>query len=164
MPLNNLIGSRSPHPVNIQWECVVISFIITTIITLIIITIIMIFGIINIIIIVSIPSAPQITRSSKDECSTGSNNHYRSIDFLDHIFKSSRGHCNWRSLGHLWPVEVIGGHWRSLEIIALWNKSNGSYDIKDFGTLPLIFSTSKYFRRKFQPCPSFFSHPNIPDK
>ena len=47
---------------------------------------------------------------------------------------------------------------------ALWNKSNGSYDIKDFGTLPLIFSTSKYFRRKFQPCPSFFSHPNIPDK
>ena len=48
--------------------------------------------------------------------------------------------------------------------IALWNKSNGSYDIKDFGTLPLIFSTSKYFRRKFQPCPSFFSHPNIPDK
>ena len=115
MPLNNLIGSRSPHPVNIQWECVVISFIIT----LIIITIIMILGIINIniIIIVSIPSAPQITRSSKDECSTGSNNHYRSIDFLDHIFKSSRGHCSWRSLGRLRPVEVIGGHWRSLEVI-----------------------------------------------
>ena len=44
------------------------------------------------------------------------------------------------------------------------SKSNGSYDIKDFGTLSLIFSTSKYFRRKFQPCPSFFSHPNIPDK
>ena len=40
--------------------------------------------------------------------------------------------------------------------IALWNKSNGSYDIKDFGSLPLIFSTSKYFRWKFQPCPSFF--------
>ena len=40
--------------------------------------------------------------------------------------------------------------------IALWNKSNGSYDIKDFGPLPLIFSTSKYFRWKFQPCPSFF--------
>ena len=39
---------------------------------------------------------------------------------------------------------------------ALWNKSNGSYDIKDFGPLPLIFSTSKYFRWKFQPCPSFF--------
>ena len=49
-------------------------------------------------------------------------------------------------------------------INALWNKSNGSYDIKDFGTLPLIFSPSKYFRRKCQPCPSFFSHPNIPDK
>ena len=47
---------------------------------------------------------------------------------------------------------------------ALWNKSNWSYVIKDFGTLPLIFSTSKYFRWKFQPCPSFFSHVNIPDK
>ena len=47
---------------------------------------------------------------------------------------------------------------------ALCSKSNGSYDIKDFGTLALIFSTSKYFRRKCQPCPSFFSHPNIPDK
>ena len=35
-------------------------------------------------------------------------------------------------------------------IIALGNKSNGSYVIKDFGTLPLIFSTSKYFRWKFQ--------------
>ena len=43
-------------------------------------------------------------------------------------------------------------------------KSNGSCDIKDFGTFSLIFSTSKYFRRKCQPCPSFFSHPNIPDK
>ena len=48
--------------------------------------------------------------------------------------------------------------------IALCSKSNGSYDIKDFGTLSLIFSTSKYFRRKCQPCPSFFLHPNIPDK
>jgi len=48
--------------------------------------------------------------------------------------------------------------------IALCHKSNGSYDIKDFGTLSLIFSTSKYFRRKCQPCPSFFLHPNIPDK
>ena len=47
---------------------------------------------------------------------------------------------------------------------ALCSKSNGSYDIKDLGTLSLIFSTSKYFRRKCQPCPSFFSHPNIPDK
>ena len=47
---------------------------------------------------------------------------------------------------------------------ALCSKSNGSYDIKDFGTLSLIFSTSKYFRRKCQPCPSFFLHPNIPDK
>ena len=46
---------------------------------------------------------------------------------------------------------------------ALWNKSNGSYDIKEFGTLPLIFSTSKYFRWKFQPWPSFFPHANIPD-
>ena len=48
-------------------------------------------------------------------------------------------------------------------ISALWNKSNGSYDIKEFGTLPLIFSTSKYFRWKFQPWPSFFPHANIPD-
>ena len=47
---------------------------------------------------------------------------------------------------------------------ALCSKSNGSYDIKDFGTLSLIFFTSKNFRRKCQPCPSFFSHPNIPDK
>ena len=30
-------------------------------------------------------------------------------------------------------------------IIAPGNKSNGSYVIKDFGTLPTIFSTSKYF-------------------
>ena len=50
------------------------------------------------------------------------------------------------------------------EFIALWNKSNGSYDIKDLGTLPLISYTSKYFRWKFQPCPSFFLHANIPDK
>ena len=50
-----------------------------------------------------------------------------------------------------------------LPVIALWNKSNGSYDIKEFGTLPLIFSTSKYFRWKFQPWPSFFPHANIPD-
>ena len=35
---------------------------------------------------------------------------------------------------------------------ALWN--NGSYVIQDFGTLPTIFSTSKYFRWQFQPCPS----------
>ena len=48
--------------------------------------------------------------------------------------------------------------------IALWNKSNGSYDIKDFGTLLLIFATTKYFRWKFQPCPSIFSHANISDK
>ena len=63
-----------------------------------------------------------------------------------------------RSFWFAWRGNVFGPS------IALWNKSNGSYDIKDFGTLPLIFSTSKYFRRKFQPCPSFFSHPNIPDK
>ena len=57
--------------------------------------------------------------------------------------------------------------WQSNDLvspIAICNKSNGSYVIKDFGTLSLIFSTSKYFRQKFQPCPSFFSHPNIPDK
>ena len=30
--------------------------------------------------------------------------------------------------------------------IALCNQSNGSYVIKDFWTLPLIFSSSKYFR------------------
>ena len=47
---------------------------------------------------------------------------------------------------------------------ALCNKHNGSCDIKDFGILSPIFSTSKSFRRKFQPCPSFFPHPNIPDK
>ena len=52
----------------------------------------------------------------------------------------------------------------NLNANALCSKSNGSYVIKDFGTLSLIFSTSKYFRRKCQPCPSFFSHPNIPDK
>ena len=51
-----------------------------------------------------------------------------------------------------------------LPTTALCSKSNGSYDIKDSETLPLIFSTSKYFRWKFQPCPSFFSHANIPDK
>ena len=45
--------------------------------------------------------------------------------------------------------------------IALCNKSNGSYFIKDFGTLPTIFSISK---SKFQPCPSFFPYANIPDK
>ena len=39
--------------------------------------------------------------------------------------------------------------------IALCIKSNWSYVLKDFGTLPLIFSTSKYSRWKFQPCPSF---------
>ena len=33
-----------------------------------------------------------------------------------------------------------------------------------YATLSLIFSKYKYFRRKCQPCPSFFSHPNIPDK
>ena len=43
-------------------------------------------------------------------------------------------------------------------------RTRGSYVIKDFGTLPLIFSTSKYFRWKFQPCPSFYWRPNIPDK
>ena len=35
--------------------------------------------------------------------------------------------------------------------IALCHKSNWGYVIKDFETLPLIFSTSKYFRWKFQP-------------
>ena len=40
---------------------------------------------------------------------------------------------------------------------------NGRCDINDFGTLPLFFSTSKYFRWKFQPWPSFFWHANIPD-
>ena len=54
--------------------------------------------------------------------------------------------------------------WFSAGIIALCSKSNGSYVIKDFRTLPLIFFTSIYSRWKFQPCPSFFSHTNIPDK
>ena len=52
----------------------------------------------------------------------------------------------------------------NLNANALCSKSNGSYDIKDFETLPLIFSTSKYSRWKFQPCPSFYLRPNIPDK
>ena len=39
---------------------------------------------------------------------------------------------------------------------ALWNKGSGSYVIKDYGTLPLIFSTFIYFRWIFQPWPSFF--------
>ena len=34
----------------------------------------------------------------------------------------------------------------------------------DFRTLPTLFSTSKYFRWKFQPWSSFFPHANIPDK
>ena len=51
----------------------------------------------------------------------------------------------------------------NLNANALCSKSNGSYVIKDFGTLSLIFSTSKYSRQIFQPCPSFL-HPNIPDK
>ena len=34
----------------------------------------------------------------------------------------------------------------------------------DFGTLPLIFSTSKYFRWKTLPRPSFYLRPNISDK
>ena len=57
-----------------------------------------------------------------------------------------------------WPFDLLTSFPN-----ALWNKSNGSYDIKEFGTLPLIFSTSKYFRWKFQPWPSFFPHANIPD-
>ena len=58
---------------------------------------------------------------------------------------------------HCWCPDIKDDH------NALWSKSNGSYDIKEFGTLPLIFSTSKYFRWKFQPWPSFFPHANIPD-
>ena len=46
---------------------------------------------------------------------------------------------------------------KTLPYNALWNKSNGSYVIKEFGTLPLILFTSWYFRWKFRPCPSFFS-------
>ena len=48
-----------------------------------------------------------------------------------------------------------------IAVIALCSKSNGSNDIKDFETLRLIFSTSKYSRWKFQPCPSFYLRPNI---
>ena len=36
------------------------------------------------------------------------------------------------------------------------SKSDGRYVINDFVTLPLIFTTSKYIRWKFQPCPPFF--------
>ena len=42
-----------------------------------------------------------------------------------------------------------------IEINALWKDSNGSYVIKDFKTLPLIFSISKFFRWKYLPYPSF---------
>ena len=49
---------------------------------------------------------------------------------------------------------------RHCYINALCTKSNGSYVIKDFGAFALIFSTSKYFRWKLQPCPSFFPHPD----
>ena len=35
--------------------------------------------------------------------------------------------------------------------------------IRDFLTLPLILSTSKYFRYVFQLSSSFYQHPNIPD-
>ena len=35
---------------------------------------------------------------------------------------------------------------------------------RNFGTLSLILFTSKYFRWKFHPCPSFLLHPNIPDR
>ena len=41
---------------------------------------------------------------------------------------------------------------------------NGRCDINDFGPLPLFFSTSKYFRWKFQPCLPFYSHRNILDR
>ena len=36
-------------------------------------------------------------------------------------------------------------------------------DIRDSSTLPLILSTSKYFRYVFQLSASFYQHPNIPD-
>ena len=35
--------------------------------------------------------------------------------------------------------------------------------IRDSSTLPLILSTSKYFRYVFQLSASFYQHPNIPD-
>ena len=35
---------------------------------------------------------------------------------------------------------------------------------RNFGTLSLILFTSKYFRWKFHPFPSFLSHPIIPDR
>ena len=35
--------------------------------------------------------------------------------------------------------------------------------IRDSSTLPLILSTSKYFRKVFQLGASFFQNPNIPD-
>ena len=113
------------------------------------------------------------------------------IDFLPQISKFLGQKCQYKAQNaNLGPNLTIFGpksiHWgegvkllvqphiresmRHLSFVlktltsALCSKSNGSYDIKDFGTLSLIFSTSKYFRRKCQPCPSFFSHPNIPDK
>ena len=46
--------------------------------------------------------------------------------------------------------------WGYLASVALCTKSNGSYDIKDFSTLSLIFSTSEYLRLKLLLCPSFF--------
>ena len=78
---------------------------------------------------------------------------YRNFDLSD---LEDRRYEDWKKESE--SAELFQNH-----TIALWNKSNGSYDIKEFGTLPLIFSTSKYFRWKFQPWPSFFPHANIPD-
>ena len=64
--------------------------------------------------------------------------------------------CLLTSVCHLVFLQLMYARVCKSYHIALCSKSNGSYDIKDFGTLSLIFSTSKYFRRKFQPCPSFF--------
>ena len=41
-------------------------------------------------------------------------------------------------------------------------KLKGAY--RNFGTLSVILFTSKYFTWKFHPRPSFYLHPNIPDR
>ena len=57
------------------------------------------------------------TRSSKDECSTGSNNHLRFTDLLDHILLSSIDQKILITLPPLTsispPFSFLVGHWRS---------------------------------------------------
>ena len=62
--------------------------------------------------------------------------------------------------------------WSSMPDIFLLNLSCSQchYRLRDIRgallelwSMPLIFSVSKYFRRKYQPCPPFYPRPNIQD-